>query len=464
MIGRRPLELEQQLQTADGPLRPDVERDSDVPLFELSLALERRAHPDLRWTSECQAEAGEEGERRGECRQLRAPEGERRDQAQTGQGCVHPELAGRGACHWGTGCSRVGVGTRSSTSRTMSSERCTASYVRARAWGRGPAVALSLPPRRRGFPRRRPSTWPDAGWRGEGSRTRGYTSAAIDGLDRACLPTMTPSLPVLRSCGAPRVRAPHLQAPALALHVRRQLLAAMRDAGAGFVDPVEIAHVAELEEPELTVLRYEFKADLEAYLASLGPEQPHRMLADLIAFDREHAEVEMPLFEQEHFEAAAELGPLTEPAYLEALATCRRLSRDEGLDAIFDEQRVDAIVAPTPLAVCVPPTIIAAPTISHTRTRAASRMVARRVGFMSTRSTPAARSSSGSCSTPVRSTTWETGSWSLMARQTISPLPHGGMPIQELQSPETYALARQGAALLIYRASPVLKRLRSGNV
>ena len=121
----------------------------------------------------------------------------------------------------------------------------------------------------------------------------------------------------------------------------------LQSLGAELVDPVEIPHVSELEEPEVEVLRYEFRTDLEAYLAALPPEQPYRTLADLIAFNAEHADVEMPHFAQEQFELANEKGPLTEPAYLEALATCRRLSRDEGLDATFDEHRVDAIVAPS---------------------------------------------------------------------------------------------------------------------
>ncbi len=124
-------------------------------------------------------------------------------------------------------------------------------------------------------------------------------------------------------------------------------LAAMRDLGAELIDPVEILHVSELEDPEYEVLLYEFKADVEAYLGALPPEQPYRTLAELIAFNAEHADKEMPYFAQEHFEKANEKGSLTEPAYLEALATCRRLSRDEGLDAVFEEHRVDAIVAPS---------------------------------------------------------------------------------------------------------------------
>ena len=124
-------------------------------------------------------------------------------------------------------------------------------------------------------------------------------------------------------------------------------LVSMRDLGAELVDPADIPHTDELEDPELEVFLYEFKADLEAYLGTLGPSQPYRTLADLIAFNAEHADVETPYFGQELFEKASEKGPLTEPAYLDALATCRRLSRDEGIDAVMDEHRLDALVAPS---------------------------------------------------------------------------------------------------------------------
>ena len=126
-----------------------------------------------------------------------------------------------------------------------------------------------------------------------------------------------------------------------------QALDAMRALGAEIVDPADVPHEDELEDPEYEVLLYEFKADIEAYLATLGPSQPRRTLAHLIAFNREHAEEEMPFFGQEVFEKSVEKGPLTEKAYIEALATCRRLARDEGLDAAFAEHRLDAIVAPS---------------------------------------------------------------------------------------------------------------------
>jgi amidase len=123
-------------------------------------------------------------------------------------------------------------------------------------------------------------------------------------------------------------------------------LAALRDLGAEVVDPANVPHVEELEKPELEVLMYEFKADIVEYL-STRPEGAPRTLADLIAFNRAHAEEELAVFGQELFEASEAKGPLTEPAYVDALETCGRLSREEGFDAVFAEHRLDAVVQPT---------------------------------------------------------------------------------------------------------------------
>jgi amidase len=125
-----------------------------------------------------------------------------------------------------------------------------------------------------------------------------------------------------------------------------EALSALREAGAELIDPADVPHADEYEESEWEVLKYEFNADLEAYLATVGGEVP-RTLADLIAFNRAHAAEELPFFGQEVFEMSVEKGPLTDPAYVEALATCGRLSRDEGVDAAIAEHALDAIVAPT---------------------------------------------------------------------------------------------------------------------
>jgi len=121
----------------------------------------------------------------------------------------------------------------------------------------------------------------------------------------------------------------------------------LRDLGAEVVDPTDVPHASALEEPELEVLLYEFKADLERYLRSYGPQLSYRTLADLIAFNEQHAEIEMPWFGQELFHEANGKGPLTETAYVEALSICQRLSRDEGLDVVFHDHRLDAVVAPS---------------------------------------------------------------------------------------------------------------------
>ncbi|MGZ4151685.1 MAG: amidase [Actinomycetota bacterium] len=123
-------------------------------------------------------------------------------------------------------------------------------------------------------------------------------------------------------------------------------LAVLRGLGAEVVDPANVPHVEELEKPELEVLMYEFKADIASYLSTRSEGTP-RTLADLIAFNRAHAEEELGVFGQDLFEASEAKGPLTEQAYVVALATCGRLSREEGLDAVFAEHRLDAIVQPT---------------------------------------------------------------------------------------------------------------------
>ena len=124
-------------------------------------------------------------------------------------------------------------------------------------------------------------------------------------------------------------------------------VAVLQKQGAVLVDPVEVPHAGEYDETELEVLLYELKADLNAYLATLGPSARVKTLADVIAFNEKNADREMPCFGQELFIKAQAKGPLTDKAYLDALAKNRRLSREEGLDAILTQQSLDAIVAPT---------------------------------------------------------------------------------------------------------------------
>jgi len=114
--------------------------------------------------------------------------------------------------------------------------------------------------------------------------------------------------------------------------------------GAVLVDPVELP-TADYEKPELEAMLYEFKADLKAYLAGRGGTGLNGM-ADLIAFNERNPDKEMPYFGQELLIMAEAKGPLTDPAYLKALETCRSLSR-KGIDGLMDQHRLDALIAPT---------------------------------------------------------------------------------------------------------------------
>ena len=122
---------------------------------------------------------------------------------------------------------------------------------------------------------------------------------------------------------------------------------AMRDAGAVIVDPANLPVANWRDELPLIVLEYEFKADLNAYLATLGPDAPVRTLAEIIEFNEQNAELEMPHFGQQRMIASQARGPLTDEVYLNAVRTIQRGNREEGIDALMDEHRLDAIVAPT---------------------------------------------------------------------------------------------------------------------
>lgn len=120
----------------------------------------------------------------------------------------------------------------------------------------------------------------------------------------------------------------------------------LRRLGAEVVDGVDLDVGPQLREHELTVLLFEFKAGIAAYLDE-HPAAPVRSLEDIIAFNERHADRVMPYFRQELLERARGVGDLDDPRYLEARAACRRLARDEGIDAALREHRLDALIAPT---------------------------------------------------------------------------------------------------------------------
>ncbi len=121
----------------------------------------------------------------------------------------------------------------------------------------------------------------------------------------------------------------------------------LASAGATLVDIEPPAGADNLGDMELTVMLTELKADLDAYLATTPAAQTTRTLADVIAFDRQHAAAEMPFFGQDLFERAQATGGLLDPQYLKALAASRLEAGRDGLDKIFSAQQLQVLIVPT---------------------------------------------------------------------------------------------------------------------
>jgi len=125
------------------------------------------------------------------------------------------------------------------------------------------------------------------------------------------------------------------------------LLAEMKRLGAVLVDPADIPTQGKFDDSELEVLLYEFKADLNAYLAGLGPQAPVRTLKDVIEFNEKNRDREMPYFGQDIMTKSEAKGPLTSKPYLQALSKNHLLTRTQGIDFVMKKNRLDAMIAPT---------------------------------------------------------------------------------------------------------------------
>ncbi len=138
----------------------------------------------------------------------------------------------------------------------------------------------------------------------------------------------------------------HFEFPEPVAAVLASAIDAIEAAGAEIIDPIELPEWHQFGGAELTVFHYELKAGLNEYLAARSGA-PVASLDDVIAFNDAHRATVMPWFGQEHFLVARECGPLTDARYLDALATCRRVAREQGMDAAMDRHRLDAILVPS---------------------------------------------------------------------------------------------------------------------
>ncbi len=129
--------------------------------------------------------------------------------------------------------------------------------------------------------------------------------------------------------------------------VMEDVIKAMKDAGAVLIDGCELSPGQEYGDSEFEVLLYEFKAGLNAFLATLDPGMGIRNLDDLIRFNEENNAASMPYFGQEIFYQAQKKGGLDAPEYRDALAKNLKASREDGIDKALAKDRLDAILAPT---------------------------------------------------------------------------------------------------------------------
>jgi amidase len=136
----------------------------------------------------------------------------------------------------------------------------------------------------------------------------------------------------------------------------------LRSAGATIVDVTFTPNYGELAADRLSVLLYEFKTDLNKYLAGRGAK--YKTLEDLIKFNEDNKERELPLFGQELFEQAQAKGALTDKAYVESLAKIKRATRQDGIDAVITKDNLDAIVGPATGVMWSIPAVAGYPSIS----------------------------------------------------------------------------------------------------
>jgi amidase len=122
----------------------------------------------------------------------------------------------------------------------------------------------------------------------------------------------------------------------------------MKAAGAIVVDPVELPHLGKYDDAELIVLEYEFKHDLDIYLAGLpASANAPRSLAELIRYNEHERAREMPWFDQDLFEKSQARGPLSDKVYRDALAKEKSFASKQGIDAALKKYKLDALIAPT---------------------------------------------------------------------------------------------------------------------
>jgi amidase len=126
----------------------------------------------------------------------------------------------------------------------------------------------------------------------------------------------------------------------------KEAIQTLKDKGAEVIENLKFEKLREWGDAENTVLNTEFKVDLNSYLKTRTGLKV-QSLADLIEFNKKNADTEMKWFGQEIFDAAEKTKGLEDPVYLEALKRSKKLTREEGIDLLMGQHKLDALIAPT---------------------------------------------------------------------------------------------------------------------
>lgn len=125
-------------------------------------------------------------------------------------------------------------------------------------------------------------------------------------------------------------------------------LAVIKAAGAELVEITDFEPEGDdFDDESYAVLKYEFKHTLNEYLLATPSTVKTRTLADVIAFNREHADVELALFDQGIFIDSQALGGIDDPAYVSARTNVQKATRERGIDLLMREHDVQVLVAPS---------------------------------------------------------------------------------------------------------------------
>lgn len=124
------------------------------------------------------------------------------------------------------------------------------------------------------------------------------------------------------------------------------VLSRAEDQGAVLVEGLSLQPYPGFDEDSYSVLLYQFRRDIAAYFAGLANDYRDWDLGRLIAFNQAHSAQELVYFDQGIFERSQGLA-LSEADYLERLAKIRRATREDGLDRLFRDHDLDAIIGIT---------------------------------------------------------------------------------------------------------------------